>query len=284
MKKVLFLVIFVFSVQGNHLQASCCIEHDSELDGIALIDSYYNGDNKLNFIFQGGEAYNKYTQRNSDFIKNCTERNKLFINELGGNEFTCKIIEKNDDSYQIEAGAPKSKKIAINSALNKKSSDVYTISLSPLAYIPVKPMNLSKEEIRDSSVFLKKTIKPPKSDDSRKYTNVIGKNENLTLFEGIRPEAPIKIRINGTDILFIPSFLLSTELDEDILTSVVLSKNGQYKLLGQIYGCIKRFGADLDADGYPEIITGLCSPNEYMQYRYIKYYPMVRNYISLNPG
>ena len=49
-------------------------------------------------------------------------------------------------------------------------------------------------------------------------------------------------------------------------------------------GCIVRFGSDLDGDGYPEVLTRLCSPSEYVVYTYYKYYPGVRLLMSLNPG
>lgn len=276
-------LFLIFSALAARAQASCCTEQASEFDDIYLVRADFDGANIMYFSFQGGKPRDDRTRRNARFIKRCVKGNYLFISELGGRKFTCKITEKNDEFYRAEA-------VALNEAStrpgdNTKRSDdqIFTISFTPLPVPAVRPEALSKEEIRSIDSFLKDTIKKPRSRYGEKYVNVIGR-ENIAFVEGIPAERPIKINVNGQQIYFVPSFLIETDLDADILTSVVLNEKGQYKLLGTITGCIQRFGADLDGDGYPEVITRLCSPNEYVRYTYYRYFPSVKSYVWLQPG
>ncbi len=274
MKRIIaaFALFLICTVSATRAQASCCTEQASEFDDISLVSADFDGANIVHFSFQAGKPHDERTRRNAQFIKRCVKGQSLYISELGGRKFACRITEANDEFYRVEAVALDKASTGAGDDSKRSSDQIFTLSYAPLSAPAVKPDGLSKDEIRSVGSFLKDNVKQPASRYGEKYVNVIGKPEKIAFGEGIPAERPIKISVNGQLIYFVPSFLIETELDEDILTSVVLNENGQYKLLGTITGCIQRFGADLDGDGYPEVITRLCSPNEYVRYTYHRYF------------
>ncbi len=271
------------------VKGSCCIEHNSELDGIALVETYYTGGARLRFGLDViDKPFDKRTNRNSEFTKRCLKGDRLFIHELGDSVFTCRA-STNPDFGGLEAKAIDVVKVSPAIKVGHKSPNLFTLSFSPLATSRVSPTPLSEREAKEVTQFLRIHAKPPNPEKSAvgpgvEYEDLLSKTHRPTFRYYFGVEPPIQIGFGDEKIFFVPSFIMRTALDEDVLTSVVLLKNDSYRLLGTINGCIVRFGADLDGDGYPEVLTRLCVPNEYMKYRYYKFYPSIRQVISLVPG
>jgi hypothetical protein len=86
----------------------------------------------------------------------------------------------------------------------------------------------------------------------------------------------VKIAARGVEIFLIPTRYQYEALGGELVSTVVLKQDGQYRFHGHLAGCLLSVGADLDGDGIPEIIMETCDNNEGKSDDYIKLYPAIK--------
>jgi hypothetical protein len=271
------LVLLTASVMAR---ADCCDENKSHLDDIVLVRGFLHAnEKKLDFsLSKGTEPGDAFGKRNADFFKKCRAGTPLYISEFKATRFDCKRAEEHDESYGFEAIALT--KRVLPQLTNSPDDVVFTLSFAELSSTAVTPSPITGPELREVIAFLRPVVRIPKSANADyKYENVLGRSPN---FDGVHTEKPIKVILNENEVYFVPSILKRGALEEeDVLTSVVIKDGTQHRLVGTIEGCIVRFGADLDHDRYPEVLTRTCSSSEYNFYSYVKFLPTVKRLVSL---
>jgi len=213
------------------------------------------------------------TDRRSAVIARLCERGgSIFIYEMGSSPYRCRVLNKGPEHIEIEAVAIQPQRVKPTIKLTGTFLPLLTLSVEKLSSVQVSPLPPSSPELAVITKYLKMHARTP-SDSNYRYTDVIGKKVEFGYGKHI--EGPIVIEVKNKKFFFVPSYKLDSSTFADILTSVVMHDGDNMKLLGTIGGCIVRFGADLDDDGHPEVITQTCEPNESISYVYYKYYPSV---------
>jgi hypothetical protein len=280
--------------------------YKSSIEGIGLL--WLNGgwvtggdDMSIRFIF--GE--------NSEFATYCDGKNKLYIYEKSANGFVCNVKSWEEwrgysagsaSTWETHDASDKGKILrTIELAKKDKYSDAgqseYYVSLSNLKVDAPGIYTVSKNKLERGSWVasaptqdeLKQTqelaslhIKDVHRDKDNRYKSVMGySNEKIKeLASREKSETyTLKIKVGDSEIIIFPTLYQSGQ-EGDLISTVVLHEHGNYSFIGHVYGCLLSVGADIDSDGFPEIIFENCYSTESQRIKYIKVYPEIKNLIS----
>lgn len=90
----------------------------------------------------------------------------------------------------------------------------------------------------------------------------------------------VKISTHDAEIILLPTQYQFMALGGELVSTVVLKKDGNYSFLGHIQGCMLSVGADIDADGMPEVIMQNCANSEGTTITYFKLFPTIKPLVS----
>ena len=286
-KSVLLLCVFLCS----HAYANGYDAHFSAINGVVI--SNLNLSDESSALLHGflGQAYTgedeksikKNITRTKSFLNHCSKNKVVYIAEYGRSAFKC-----NAEYFPESFSAENTYGFTLNSIINQKITsvvklaelEVYTISLKPLKYYKLKFEPLSKQELARYSRLAKIYFPKPKKIEGNTYRLL--KNHAYSYFDSGRNQKPIKYRQNAHEFIILPIYGVDDELSSDLISAVFIKSNHKIKYLGELGGCVTRAGADVDNDGFSEIITGECEPGEGSYILYNKLYPSIETILSTN--
>lgn len=244
---------------------------------------------------------------NSEFAIFCNGNNKVFIYEKAGNGYVCKTVawgEQVDGEFimhDLSSSSMEKMRHVIELAKKDKHSDAgqsrYFVSLRDLKVESQRIFSVSKnklvrgnwiesvltqDELNQSKKIASLHIKDVHREKDNNYKTVIGFNNEEIKNIASREKAEtytLKIKAGDIEIILLPTLYESAQ-EGNLITTVVLHEHDTYRFLGHIYGCLLSVGADIDSDGFPEVILENCYSSESQRIDYIKIYPEIKDLIS----
>jgi hypothetical protein len=160
---------------------------------------------------------------------------------------------------------------------------IFTVSKVPLIRGGWTVSSPTDEDIRQSSKIASSNL--PKiqreKDESLGYSYkpVLGYGDKEIKEIASREKTEtytLKIKNQNTEIILLPTLYEVQTLGGDLISTVILRKDDKYRFLGHIRGCLLSVGADVDSDGFPEVITENCDSSESQQIQYQKIFPEIK--------
>jgi len=171
-----------------------------------------------------------------------------------------------------------------------KSPGIFTVSKRKLERGNWAASFPKKEDLRTAKNIALENYKQISAKNSHfdKIETVIGYDDSRIVkmaerYEGSLGEVKykkekytVKISTPNIEIILLPTQYQYKALGGELVSTVVLKKDGDYSFLGHVPGCMLSVGADLDADGVPEIIMQNCANSEGTSITYFKLYPTIK--------
>lgn len=289
----IFTLLLVFAV--SFANADNYEGYKSSIDGIGLW-WLGRGDNAIQRL-RFGES--------PEFAIYCDGKNKLFIYEQSTKGYICKteswreLVEGQwsehdlSDKKKLLRTIELAKKDENNDAgqseyyvslrnLKVDSEGIFTVSKNKLVRGRWVESSPTRDDLEQSKKIALLHIKEVHRENNNSYKSVIGySNEKIKklAFRNNAETYTLKLRAGDTEIILLPT-LYESEQEGDLISTVVLHEHDSYSFVGHIYGCLLSVGADIDSDGFPEIILENCYSSESQRINYIKIFPEIKNLIS----
>lgn len=268
---ILGLLIFQCS---NTVNANCCIDQFSSVDSI-IVDSpatLQNG--KLHYSIGSASIYDKDKNsianynRSKNFIVSCQAHKIFYVDAYGNTPFKCAMDATQKIDLSAEGGNAFTLQPTKPIKLNKQQlqniqygMDLHIISKKPLKNSTVEFSNLKGKELSYYTKLAQEKTKKIKTPvgylkTNRLKTNIYRASDSYQML-------PKKYRQNGFEFIFIPAYTIEDELSLDLVSAVFIkNKQGRVNYLGEQSGCIVRPAADLNNDGFSELVIAECEPGE----------------------
>lgn len=265
--------LFLFQLTSQ-TYAACCVSQYSAIDGIVVDSSAeLQDDGNLHYTIGSASIFDKDKESKAsyngtlNFVKSCQAHKIFYVDAFSEIPFKCdmdvtKKIDISDEGGNWFTLQPL-KPINVNKQRlhNIKSGmNVDIISTKPLKYINITFKNLAGKEL---SFYSKLTrIKTKKIKLGKGYIKSSQLKNNIYRSEAYEV-LPKKYTQNGFEFIFVPSYTLEDELSLDIVSAVFIKNSkGKIDYLGELSGCMVRTSADLNNDGFSELVLAECEPGE----------------------
>lgn len=241
---------------------------------------------------------------NPEFAIYCDGKNKLFIFEKAGKAFHCKTeYWQTYDGNEWKRFSPSDKAMLRTIELAKKDKDSieasseYFVSLRNLKINSQGMFTISKKRLlrgdwgvstptkRDvewATKIATFNMKNFKRIQGYTYKSILGYSnkaiKNITNREGIETYT-LKLQGRNTEVILLPTFYEFQDQGGDLVSTVISREHGSYRFIGHVYGCLLSVGADLDSDGFPEVMLESCENGEGMTINYIKIFPKIKSLV-----
>lgn len=137
----------------------------------------------------------------------------------------------------------------------------------------------SYKQIETKASYIDKVESVIGYDDAR-IVKMAERFENDSIGSYKQERYTVKISSRDIEIILLPTQYQFMALGGELVSSVVLKRDGNYSLVGHVSGCMRSVGADIDADGIPEIIMENCANTESLGISYYKIFPTIKPLIS----
>ncbi len=249
---------------------------------------------------------------NPEYAVYCDGKNKLFIYEIPSKGFICRTVYVNE--YRNEGGEnePPWKsvdpfdqanvlRLIARAKADKGSSEArseYAISLDELQIeneriLTVSKMRLergiwiesapSKSELRRSREIALANVRKIHREQGALYKVVVGFGNEQIRRIAERTEArmySLKIKTKEFDFFLIPTLFESDDAGGDLISTIVLRDKKRFSFVGHVRGCLLSVGADIDADGLPEVMLENCFNAFSQRVDYIKIFPVIKTLMT----
>ncbi len=243
---------------------------------------------------------------NPEFSIYCNGKNKLFIYEKSNKGFFCRVVqwdEKNkytpvdmQDKKALLQTIREAKKDKYSEAgqkeyfvllvgLKLKERGMFTVSKSAITQRDWKIATPNQVERKAASALAKNHLKEIRRAEYAdfSYKSVLGYSKQrlrkITPWE--KGEVfPIKIFAMRAEVIILPTLYETNPLGGDLISTVILREGNSYKFLGHIGGCLHSVGADIDGDGFPDLILRTCEPGEGIEITYTKIFSKTKALIQ----
>ena len=271
----------------------CCTYHHSKIDGVAIsylgsIDDNVDlpDDNVLHYDL-GASSGAVNTSRNKAFLTRCAKGKNFYIAEYGNMPFVCKtkfpkvedLTDQTKHSSFTLTSASKSKLTALIKP-SAAHSEIHTISFKPLNSYPINFTKLKEKELSFYAKLANANLRKPKKEVGSANFKYLPKHVYANYDKTLK-QFPQKLSLNDNEVIFLPMYYTYSDGGSDLVSAVFIKHNSKVKYAGEMPGCITRLGADVDNDGFPEVITTLCESIEGGSDEYMKVYPKVKSLIYL---
>lgn len=245
---------------------------------------------------------------NPEFALHCDGKHKLYVYEIPNQSFTCLVknwsgSERSPDSpipishegFDAKAmleqvrlaqkrGSSETDEATYSVAikgLHVREPGIFTVSKTRLIHGNWNINNLDSEEYAAASSLAQQNLKLIKRQKGVEYKSVIGYSNAGIRKLGSREKVErytVKISTEKTTIILMPTLYYSDN-DGDLISTVIQRDVDGYHFIGHVAGCLLSVGADIDGDGFPEVIMEECYGFEGTDIRYFKLAPQVRQLI-----
>jgi hypothetical protein len=286
-------MLFLLCLLTHTANADNEIRHKSEVDGVGLW--YLNPAELVTNRLRFGE--------DPDFAMFCNGKNKLYIYEIEGRSFDCKTVkwnEKTNSFKDADAADIREMQNNINIAKNDryseageaqydvslrnlkvKSHGIFTVSKQQFLRGDWTMSALTKEEIIKSKNVVLANVKSIKKFKEYSYKSVVGfSDKNIKKLAARDQDGvyAVKIKSKEHELFLLPTLVAFEGVGTDLVSTVVLYKDGTYRYVGHFKGFLLSVGADIDLDGIPELLV-VDNNSEGQDFRYIKIFPKVKSLI-----
>lgn len=247
---------------------------------------------------------------NPEFALFCDGAHAVFIYELPAGEYLCKTeyyIEPPQAEYSAQQYkthlAPTAEELrnTINQARENPNSaaaeaqyfvslhnpsikfgDIYTVSKTKLTHGNWLISQPTKSELAAAIKLAAQKLPMIPRESGYTYKSILGySNTGIKRLYGrdnVKNQT-LKIRAGDKTIIIIPSLYIHDGMGGDLFSTIIAQDQQRFRFIGHAVGCLRSVGADLDYDGFPEVILETCEPGEGITISYVKLFPELKTLI-----